>query len=257
MATDDKIYRNLQKHLNRQPVGFPRTLSGADIRVLKHFFTPEEARVAVHLDYRFQPLDAIAESLAATGRVPENLKEILEGMAQKGVIGYRSRDGIDFYCNMPLVVGMYEGFNKQLTPEFLKDFNQYTASPAFGVSFLGTAVPQMRTIPVEESIPAGDQQPADFDQVAALLDASPGPFAVLECICRKKKAMEGKSCRVTDRKETCLAAGDTAAMVLRHAMGRELSKEAALDLLRQNTKEGLVLQPSNTQEIEFTCSCCG
>jgi ferredoxin len=69
--------------------------------------------------------------------------------------------------------------------------------------------------------------------------------------------MEGKSCRVTDRKETCLAAGDTAAMVLRHDMGRKLSKEAALDLLRQNTKEGLVLQPSNTQEIEFICSCCG
>ena len=256
MATDDKVYRALQKHLDRQPVGFPKTLSGADIKVLKHIFTPGEAQVATHLDYRFDSFDVIRERVALSGHLSENLKEVLDRMAEKGAIGCRRREGVDFYCNVPLVVGMYEGFNKYLSPEFLADFNKYTASPAFGISFLGTAIPQMRTIPVAESIQP-EHQVSSFDEVAALLEASPGPFAVLECICRKKKAMEGEVCRVTDRKDTCMAAGDSSAAVLRHGLGRELSKQEALDLLRQNTREGLVLQPSNTREIEFICSCCG
>ena len=74
----------------------------------------------------------------------------------------------------------------------------------------------------------------------------------------RKKAMEGETCRVTDdRNETCLAANTTAEAVLRHEMGRALSKQEALDLLAENTRQGLVLQPSNTREIEFVCSCCG
>ena len=256
MERNEKIYRKLQKHLNRQPVGYPKTVSGAEIRVLKHIFTPEEARVATFLDYRFKDLDAIFETHGDHGYSKDALKEMLDRMAEKGGIGYRKRDGQSFYCNMPLVVGMYEGFNKHLTDEFLADFNKYTASPSFGISFLSTAVPQMRTIPVAESI-TPDHQVSTFDQVAALIEEAPGPFAVLECICRKKKTMEGETCQVTDRKETCLAANTTAEAVLHHEMGRALSKQEALDLLAENTRQGLVLQPSNTREIEFVCSCCG
>ena len=49
MDTDNQIYRNLQKHLDNTPVGFPEAKSGRDLRFLKHFFTPEEAEIAVQL----------------------------------------------------------------------------------------------------------------------------------------------------------------------------------------------------------------
>ena len=45
MAVEEQIFRDLQKHLNEGPVGYPATESGADIRFLKHFFTSEEARI--------------------------------------------------------------------------------------------------------------------------------------------------------------------------------------------------------------------
>ena len=256
MAKEDNVYRELQVHLDQHPVGYPKTISGAEIKVLKHIFTPEEAKVATFLDYRFQPFEAIYEKQASSGYLRDDLKKLLDQIASKGGIGYRSRDGQYFYCNMPLVVGMYEGFLDNLTPDFITDFEKYTGSPAFGISFLSTAVPQMRTIPIAESI-TPDHQVSSFDQVSALIEESPGPFVVIECICRKKKAMEGERCNVTDRTETCLAANETAAAVLAHDMGREISKQDAIDLLAENTKEGLVLQPSNTQEIEFVCSCCG
>jgi len=256
MAKHDNAYRALQKHLDKHPVGYPKTISGADIKVLKHIFTPEEARVATFLNYRFHSLEKIYENHTSAGYSKDGLKKILGRIASKGAIGYRNRDGQDYYCNMPLVVGMYEGFLNNLTPDFLKDFDEYTSSASFGISFLSTAVPQMRTIPVAESI-TPDHQVSSFDQVSALIKDSPGPFAVVECICRKKKAMEGEKCQVTDRKETCLTANEIAEAVLQYDMGRELSKEEAIGLLAENTRQGMVLQPSNTQEIEFVCSCCG
>lgn len=256
MAKDDTVYRALQKHLDQHPVGFPKTISGAELKVLKHIFTPAEARIAIFLDYRFQSLEAIYERMESSGYSMDDFKKSLDQIAKKGGIGYRSRDGQSFYCNMPLVVGMYEGSLNNLTQDFIKDFEKYTNSPSFGISFLSTAVPQMRTIPVSESI-TPEHQISSFDQVSDLIEKCPGPFAVIECICRKKKAMQGEKCKVTDRKETCMAANVAASAVLQHGMGREISKQDAIDLLAENTKQGLVLQPSNTQEIEFVCSCCG
>jgi len=256
MAKGDNVYRELQMHLDRQPVGYPKTISGSDIKVLKYIFTPEEARIAMFLDYRFQSLELICEKAASHGYTQDEVKENLHQIAKKGGIGYRHRDGQIFYCNMPLVVGMYEGFLNNLSPAFIEDFEKYTGSPSFGISLISTAVPQMRTIPIAESI-TPEHQVSTFDHVSVLMEKSPGPFAVVDCICRKKKAMQGEKCRVTDKKETCMAVNEVATAALTHGIGREISKQDAIDLLAENTKAGMVLQPSNTQEIEFVCSCCG
>jgi Pyruvate/2-oxoacid:ferredoxin oxidoreductase delta subunit len=45
--------------------------------------------------------------------------------------------------------------------------------------------------------------------------------------------------------------------VLRNGIGRELMLDEALSILDENQKQGLVLQPSNTEKAEFICSCCG
>ena len=69
IPADDMPYRKLQKHLNRQPIGFPPSRTGADIRLLKHIFSPYEARVATCLSHILEPLDIIyrrAEPLVAT-----------------------------------------------------------------------------------------------------------------------------------------------------------------------------------------------
>ncbi|MFX1340874.1 MAG: hypothetical protein ACFFDK_19850 [Promethearchaeota archaeon] len=53
------VYRELQQHLDKFPVGFPATESGAEIRILKHLFTPEEAKIATRLNDKFEPVDNI------------------------------------------------------------------------------------------------------------------------------------------------------------------------------------------------------
>ena len=43
MENAEQEYRELQRHLDRQPIGFPASKSGADIRILK--FADEARRL--------------------------------------------------------------------------------------------------------------------------------------------------------------------------------------------------------------------
>lgn len=253
---DDQVYVRLQQHLDRQAVGFPATKSGAELRILKHIFDPREAALATCLTYRLEPLEKIFERAKDLVGSPVELEAVLDGIQKKGGIEIMIKDGGKHYCLPPLIVGMYEFQAGRLTPDFIRDFNEYTSDPRFGIEFLATELPQMRTIPVGRSITPKNHV-STFDQVAPLLQQAEGPFAILECICRKKKGLEGKSCKATGRKETCLGIGQMAVSALGSGSARDITREEALAILEQNQKEGLVLQPSNTEQADFICSCCG
>ena len=256
MGPDDRVYIRLQKHLDNQAVGFPATRSGVEIRILKHIFSPEEAQIVLFLSYRFEPLDSI---FGKVGDLVDSLAELenrLDAIRRKGGVEFKVKDGVKHYCCAPLVVGMYEFQLERLTPEFVDDFEEYTSDTRFGLAFLGTALPQMRTIPVSRSIHP-QHHVSTFDEVRTLLQQADEPFVIFECICRKKKSMQGAPCRVTSRKETCLGAGSMAQMALLNGSGRQVTRDEALAIIEQNQKEGLVLQPSNTEKADFICSCCG
>ena len=86
-----KIYRRLQRHLDNQAVGFPATWSGADILLLKRLFSPDEAKLALHLSYKPTP----AGRLRTLGPrvLAEQTRRLLESMFTKGAIGWKEQDG--------------------------------------------------------------------------------------------------------------------------------------------------------------------
>ena len=256
MNPKDQVYVNLQKHLDNQAVGFPATRSGVEIKILKHIFTPEEAEITSYLTYKLEPFKTIFGKVGHLLESPEELEKLLDRIQKKGGIESKIKNGVKHYCCAPLVVGMYEFQLGRLTPEFIKDFNKYTTDKKFGIEFLSTELPQMRTIPISKSIHP-QHNVSTFDEVTALVKQAEEPFVILDCICRKKTSLEGKSCKVTDRKETCLAIGNIAQMMLHSGFGREISRDDAMSILEQNQEQGLVLQPSNTEKADFICSCCG
>lgn len=256
MEQTDGIYRDLQRHLDKQAVGFPATKSGAEIRILKRLFRPEEAELALKLNYKPTPIGQIYESIKSTGMSYEALEGMLETMALNGALGRVEKNGVAHFFTMALVVGMYEWQLEKLTPEFLGDVGQYTRDKAFGLSFLSTELPQMRTIPVEKSL-SFEHHVTTYDHLTDVLSESHGPFVVLECICRKAAGLAGKTCAQTARMETCMAVGEWAKGAIRAGVGRAVSRDEALDIARMNQEDGLILQPSNSQEIDFICACCG
>jgi Pyruvate/2-oxoacid:ferredoxin oxidoreductase delta subunit len=256
LEKNEKVYVDLQRHIDSQAIGFPATKKGTELRILKQIFSPSEAEIAACLTYKLEPLEAVFARAGNLVASPEKLAEILDAIENKGGIELEIRDGKKFYRNVPLVVGMYEFQLDQLTQEFIKDFDEYTSDKRFGVEFLSTKLPQMRTIPIAKSIQP-QHHISTFDEITMLLQQAEAPFSIFECICRKKRALTGDACKVTKRKETCFAAGGLAQAVLRNGIGREITLDETLSILDENQKDGLVLQPSNTQKAEFICSCCG
>ena len=255
-SEEDQIYRDLQIHINNQAIAYPELKSGAEIRVLKHLFDPEEAKTALYLTYKFESIDQIFERAKESGISKNDLETILERMVMKGIIGQKEKDGMNYYQSWGLAIGFYEGQVHRLTPEFIKDLQDVMDDPTFGLEFLNNTPAQWRTIPIEKSV-TPKHKVSTYDELEKLIMNSEGPFCILECICRQKKHLQGEPCKVTSRLETCLGFGDLAALGIKRKIGRAASKEEALETLRKNQEEGLVLNSSNSQKAEFICSCCG
>jgi len=256
MADRTGVYRALQRHLDSQAVGFPATKSGVELRILERIFSPEEARLALHLTYKPAPLDRIRDLAAADGFPPGEVEGMLDHMVQSGGIMRTEKNGVRHYQSVPFVLGMFEYQLNRLSPEFIADIKEYFGDKAFGLSLIGTERPQMRTIPVNKSFSA-EHHVATYDHVVELIERSDGPFAVTECICRKMAAMNGEPCTMTAREETCMPIGDWAIHAVETGMGRSITREEALEIVRKSEAEGLVFQPSNAQEADFICACCG
>jgi ferredoxin len=255
MENHPQIYRRLQQHLDRQPVGFPATWSRTELRFLRRMFTPDEARLALHLTYEPTPTATVV-ARSAPEFSAEETGRLLEAMFQKGAIAWKNKGGVSHWFVIPLVVGMYESQDGELTADFLADAEPYLNSLGYGASLLAVSPPQMRTIPINQSIPV-EHGVATYDQIRAIIQESNGPFVALKCICRQRQALRDEPCRQTTRLETCLTFGHMAAMVRRRNHGREVTRDELLAILQRNEDEGLVLQPANARHPEFVCSCCG
>jgi NAD-dependent dihydropyrimidine dehydrogenase PreA subunit len=256
MADSNEAYRALQQHLDRMPIGYPAAQSGADINLLKLIFTPAEAQIATHLDYKHKTAAQIFEAAQAEAGSVEELAGILDGIVSKGGISRRVRDGEKQYAVLPLAAwGMYEHQLKRITPDFLVNYGQYMAGE-YGYELASTGVPVTRIIPVEESISA-EHAVATYDELQHLIQQAGDQIAIQECMCRKVMDWQGKPCQSTDRREVCMSFGDLAELYIAEGWGRRISQAEAYTFAQQSEQEGLVLMPGNQQRVDFMCACCG
>jgi len=249
------VYRNLQKHLDNMPVGYPATKSGVELRLLKFLFTPEQAEIALGLDHKFRTVEQIHERVKHLGISIQDLGARLEDMVERGNTYRKKKDGVKFYANIPLVIGMVELAGPRLTPEAMQDMHAYFQE-GFAAEYISTRIPQTRVIPVGKSITA-EHRIGTYDELRAVIEKAGDRIRVGECMCRNGRKMAGQACNVTTRSETCMAFLDFADMIAEKGWGRQITKEEALEIAAKNEEDGLVLQPANEQEPEFLCSCCG
>lgn len=256
MDSDIPTYRELQHHLNRMPIGFPETESGVEIRILKHLFTPDEAKIATQLSMIPETLSRIYKRLKGIGISIQELEQTLDHMVEKGCILGSKQDGEKLYSNAMLAIGMFELQVERLTEDFAKDMYQYL-DEAFGQELYRTKIPQLRTIPVEKSIPLPDKYAVDtYDNIRQIVQTFEGQIAVANCICRQSSDIIGKSCAKTNLRETCIIVIE-AEYYINLGLGRPASKDEVMKILDKAQEAGLVIQPENTQKPAFICCCCG
>ncbi|MCP3966597.1 MAG: 4Fe-4S ferredoxin [Lentisphaerae bacterium] len=248
-------YKALKAHLNKQPVGYPRTLTGVENRLLTEIFTPIEASTALYLTSHFETLETIHKRSKEDGVSTDDLKQRLENMGEKGCIFIRYRNKIAQYALHPFVVGMFEMQLYRLTPGYFMDTLNYGIQ-GFGMEYLSTKVPQMRIIPIEKSINV-EHNIATYDEVRTLVDSSPNNLRLVSCVCKSGKDLLDESCKITKRREVCLLLHDFADSASRRDWGHKVKKAEAMEMLAQGEKEGLMLMTSNMKEPQVICSCCG
>jgi ferredoxin len=261
MSEGNGVYRKLQQHLERMPIGMPPTKSGVEIRILKQFFSPEDAEIAMTLGALPQKLTKIYRRAKKLGLSISDLEEKLDSMIRRGLIigGPATLDekGNKYYSNVQVAIGIFEFQVSRITGNLWKDVNEYMNEEFYKEFHNPNAPNQIRTVPVEASI-VPEHYIGNYDNVMQIVEKYEGPFAVMDCICKKGNDLIGKSCQLTDLRENCMMYNDTAEYIV-DTLGeaRYISKEESLDLLRKSQEAGLILQPENTLNPGFICTCCG
>jgi ferredoxin len=242
------VYTRLREHLDRLPAGFPATESGVELRILKRLFTADEADLALNVGMKLEPASAIA---ARAGLPEAEAAGRLRQMSRKGLIfSIEEPDRPHVYMAAQFVIGIWEYHVNDLDPEFIREMDEYLPTLAQAAF---TRVPQLRTIPIGTSVAAA-MEAMPYEQAEELVRRQT-KFLVAPCICRREHRIKGAGC--DKLAEACLVFGYGADYYARNGLGRYISLEETLGILKKAEEQGLVLQPSNAQEIVNICCCCG
>jgi len=249
-------YRKLCETMARRGGRYP----GKDIpefyEMAKELFTEDEATVSSAMPRGFNPASVIAAEL---GRGAEEVAQTLEAMADKGLCSAGDMQGTRFYGGPPFVPGIFEfqfmrGTSTERDKRLARLIHNYkeafdSAEPPTEVTF-----PYERVIPVDRVIKEGNRIHT-YHQVASYIDKY-DPLSVSTCFCRHQAKLidESDSCGMPD--DVCMQFGMGARFVIERGLGRRVSKEGAMEVLRKAEDAGLVHATINRQEIDFLCNCC-
>jgi len=244
-----ELYRKIQKQLDTYSVGFPATESGIEIEILETLFTLKDAELFTQLTPRLETPGAIAER---TGQPEDDLTIHLEDMAARGLLFRTRKNNVSKYGAIPFMHGLLEYRVKNFDRNMAELFEKYFDEAMHGAISESTEL-FIRPIPIGESV-APEYRVAPFEDARKMLEAS-DIIVVADCICRKGKETIEEGCGKP--METCFMFGSMARYYIDNDMGRQVSVDEALDILKKAQEAGMVTQPATSQNPTGMCSCCG
>ena len=244
MDSEITYYRQLQEHLDKLPIGYPKTNSGVELRILKLLFTSIEVKVALCLSLGNVSVETVRRRLKKKFRISyetEKVARILHDMFMKGAIN-RSRMEPFKYSNAMLAIGMFEHQVGDLTVEMVELMHQYF-DEGFDDEFFRSSLPQLRTSPHMRAI-VPEYNIATYDDMRAIIKKTNKSIQVANCVCKEGEALLGKPCKQTKDIEDCLMFD--AKSYLDRGKARTITKDECLEIINRAEREGLVLQPGNS-----------
>jgi Na+-translocating ferredoxin:NAD+ oxidoreductase subunit B len=244
----NESYRLLAKKLDAHPNGFPAVDDESDLRLLAKLFSPEEALLASQLQIEVETAPEIADR---AGRDLAEVSRTLKGLARRGLITCRKTDKGLGFALMPFVVGFYENQMENMDVELAQLFENYYRKAADRLLALHPQV--HRIMPVNETI-RNDMEIRPYESAASILDRAQA-WGVVDCICRKQKAMIGEACQHPI--DVCMVLSPVPAVFDQSSVVHALSREEARQTLKRAAEAGLVHSVNNSQEdVWYICNCC-
>ena len=241
-------YKQLAERLNGLPNGFPSTKDGTELELLARLFSLEEARCASIL--RLTP-ETPSQVAMRMGSNPQTVRSLLKRMAKKGLIEVRKTDCGLGYALMPFIVGFYEMQNNRLDVELARLIETYFQQAFKEMLVIEPAF--HRVLPVDETIPV-DIEVQPFETAAVIVEQAQA-WGVVDCICRKQKALLGEACQHPIG--MCMVFSSTPGAFDHDPTITAQTREKSLKTLRQAAEAGLVHTVGNHQDhVAYICNCC-
>ncbi|MBN2158780.1 MAG: 4Fe-4S binding protein [Spirochaetes bacterium] len=201
-------------------------------------------------------LPGTADELAAkSGKTRDEVDAILLTLFKKGVVFKAPKDGAIQYKLAKNIVQfhdaslLWDGATQEYYDLWKKvmdqDFTGFMKSLPDSVKLPSF----MRVVPVHESIEPRSTV-LTYEECARIIDES-DQVAVVNCPCR----LSQKNCDAPV--ENCIQVNRGAEYVIDRGHGRKITKQEAMDIIKQAEEAGLVHMTENRLKGNAICNCCG
>lgn len=257
-----EIYQRLARHLGPLLSGYPYSENLIDL--LKGGFKELEASAALAIPNDLLPLEVASfKDIAARSELPQaELAQLLEGLTARGQIFSRpATDGGPGYALLQVGYGMpqsyfWGGQNDSTAQKMAKLVLGYFKVDTTRKIYGGRPTKTFRYAPASLSVDLPKQGVLPQEMMEPVIAAA-GKIALCHCPCRTAAKVLGRT-DCNHSVEVCLKYDEMAEFVLDRGLGREISKDEALAVLRAAEEEGLVHMVDNAEgAIKHTCNCCG
>ena len=204
------------------------------------------------------PPGSSAELAQRTGLPEDDVQQMIEPLYRKGLLYKSSKtdaDGRPRYYRVRAVLQFHDAsvLSPDVSEDLIELWRQYQEKefPAYHRRLESQLQKSaMRVVPVNTALEP-ETQIAPFEDIKQIV-ARARKLAVVSCPCR---LVTGSPCGKS--LEVCIQVDKAADYTLERGSGRELSKDAAIDMLRNCEEEGLVHMVSNQRGLgNIICNCC-
>jgi len=240
------MYSRLRERMDKIGVGFSATETGVEIRILKKLFTEEEAQLYLACSQKMEPIAVIA---GRAGQDADRIAPVLEQMADKGLLfsspAKAGGASPTHFAAAPWIPGMMELSSHQMDSELTQLIMQYLSD---GFKPKGNF---FRIVPVNQEIPV-TRLVAPYDDVKEIVKSS-DRMLIVPCACCALAERLGM--KIDQPRDVCIVFGFFADFHADKGLGRWVTQEEALQILKQCEEEGLVHEISDTEPVEAICNC--
>ena len=258
-------YEIVRQKLKIGPVYAPK--HKLTFELLKIFWNEEEVKLLSHFEGVGKLISA--RKLAKFANLPKDqVKSTLNRLASRGTI---IKVGNQFGL-LPLLPGIFELYYSvyndtkeklvKAAKLYRKMFEKFLPQQLLQSKFalfrpLLPYKADENLIKIDKTVDA-QSQVLPYELVEILINSN-DLFVVKDCDCRKIGELSGEPCSVAPAELGCLICGMAAQFLIDRGIGRQLTKEEAIEFLKETEKAGLVHNAANASGPEsamIICNCC-
>ena len=266
--SDTDNYENVRRKMVLGPLVAPK--HKAVLELLKIFWNEEEIQILSH----FEPADkwvTIKQLEERTGIPRKEIKMLLSRSVNLGTIARK----MNKYCLEPLIPGIFEKYYqrgrdtqenqikaaklyrdvmKKVLPQEVYENDYKVFRPLLPIESKEKLLEINKEFDVQSQV-------LPYELVTNLIDNNEH-FAVISCQCRLIGEMSGEPCKVAPAEMGCFITGVGAQNAIQERLvgARKLTKEEAIDFIKETEKAGLVhnaIWDKGNESSVFICNCCG